>query len=171
MGRPVIQGETLEARFFDACTVRMAVLKEVELTLALAPEMEVEACEKACAVAEFMSMSADRVDEVRMAMIEACINAIEHSHATDGQLHIHIAVLGDQQPETLQVTVRDSGIGFDPEKLVQPRIEEKINSDSKRGWGLRIIEGLMDSVRVETSAGGTAVIMSKALHDPAAASA
>lgn len=146
----------------------MAVLKEVELTLALAPEMEVEACEKACAVAEFMSMSADRVDEVRMAMIEACINAIEHSHASDGQLQIHIAVLGEGKPETLQVTVRDSGVGFDPEKLVQPRIEDKINSDSKRGWGLRIIEGLMDSVEVRTGEDGTAVIMSKALHGSAA---
>ena len=75
----------------------------------------------------------------------------------------------DDKPETLQVTVRDSGVGFDPEKVVQPRIEDKINSDSKRGWGLRIIEGLMDSVEVETGVEGTAVIMSKALHDPAAA--
>ncbi|REJ82613.1 MAG: ATP-binding protein [Acidobacteria bacterium] len=148
----------------------MAVLKEVELTLNLAPEMEVEACEKACAVAEFMAMSPDRVDEVRMAVIEACINAIEHSSAEDGHLHIHIAVVGDGKPEALQVTVRDQGVGFDPEKLVQPKIEEKLKAQRKRGWGLKIIEGLMDQVRIETGADGTAVIMCKKLVEPRSAS-
>jgi anti-sigma regulatory factor (Ser/Thr protein kinase) len=130
--------------------------------------MELVACEKACAVAELIDMSPDRVDEVRMAVVEAVINAIEHSGAEDDRLQVRIAVLGeDGEPQTLRITVQDHGVGFDPEKLVEPRIEEKITASSKRGWGLQIIEGLMDSVRVESSARGTAVIMSKALQDRA----
>jgi serine/threonine-protein kinase RsbW len=145
-----------------------AVLKEILLTLKLAPDMELVACEKACAVAELIDMSPDRVDEVRMAVVEAVINAIEHSGAEDDRLQVRIAVLGeDGEPQTLRITVQDHGVGFDPEKLVEPRIEEKITASSKRGWGLQIIEGLMDSVRVESSARGTAVIMSKALQDRA----
>jgi len=145
-----------------------AVLKEIHLTLRLAPEMELIACEKACAVAELVEMSPDRVDEVRMAVVEAVINAIEHSGAEDDRLHVRIAVLGEgEEPQTLRIIVQDHGVGFDPEKLVEPRIEEKITASSKRGWGLQIIEGLMDSVRVESSPHGTAVIMSKALQDRA----
>lgn len=137
------------------------VLKQVALTLDLAPDMEIEACEKACAVAELMGMSTDRVAEVRMAMIEACINAIEHSGAKDAKLYVDIAVLGSAQPKDLRITVSDRGVGFDRKKLVEPKIEQKLKSSSKRGWGLKIIEGLMDHVDVASSGEGTSVIMTK----------
>lgn len=139
----------------------MAVLKEVNLTLRLAPDMELEAGARACAIAEAMKMSADKIDEVRMAVVEACINAIEHSSAEDGSLHLTFTVLGQEEPETLRITVRDFGVGFDPENLVQPKIEEKLKAVNKRGWGLKIIEGLMDEVDVVSGSRGTSVIMSK----------
>ena len=138
------------------------VLKQVEVTLGLAPEMELEACERACAVAEFMEMSPETVDEIRMAVVEAVINAIEHSGSSDGKIHMDIVVLGDEEPRTLQITVRDHGVGFDPSKLVKPDIKDKISSDNKRGWGFEIIEGLMDSVVVHSNPDGTSVVMSKA---------
>ena len=138
-------------------------LREVTLVLPMAPDMELVASQAASALAAFVGMSSDRVDEVRMAVVEACINAIEHSDASDGLLYLHIAVLGHDRPETLQITVRDHGVGFDREKLVQPKIEEKIGASSKRGWGLKIIEGLMDHVAVHSGEAGTSVVMSKAL--------
>jgi len=140
----------------------MAVLKEVNLTLRLAPDMELEASGRACAIAEAMKMSPDKIDEVRMAVVEACINAIEHSAAGDGSLHLTFTVLGQKEPEILRITVRDFGVGFDPENLVQPNIEEKLKAVNKRGWGLKIIEGLMDEVDVVSGSRGTSVIMSKA---------
>ena len=140
-----------------------SILKEVGLTLDLAPDMEIEACEKACAVAELMGMSTDRIDEVKMAMIEACINAIEHSGAADSKLYVDIAVLGTREPQELRITVSDRGVGFDRKKLVEPKIEQKLKSSSKRGWGLQIIEGLMDKVTVASTAAGTSVIMTKTI--------
>ena len=137
------------------------VLKEVTLTLDLVPDMEIEACDKACAIAELFGMGADRVDEVRMAIIEACINAIEHSGATDAKLLVDIAVLGSDSPNELRITVTDHGVGFDREKLVEPKIEEKLGANRKRGWGLQIIEGLMDDVSVLSSGSGTSVVMTK----------
>jgi serine/threonine-protein kinase RsbW len=139
----------------------MAVLKEVKLTLRLAPDMELEASGKACAIAQAMKMSQDKIDEVRMAVVEACINAIEHSAAVDQTLHLTFTVLGQREPEVLRITVRDFGIGFDRENLVQPNIEEKLKAESKRGWGLKIIEGLMDEVDVVSGSRGTSVVMSK----------
>ncbi len=144
-----------------------AVLQEVQLTLQLSsPDVELEAAERVTAVAGSIGMSADKIDEIRMAVVEACINAVEHSASNDGQLYLGIAVLGGPEKaasdgDSLRVTISDHGVGFDPEKLVQPEIGKKLKSANKRGWGLKIIEGLMDGVDVRSGSQGTSVVMSK----------
>jgi serine/threonine-protein kinase RsbW len=140
---------------------RGAVLREVTLTLPMLPDMEIAASKTATALAEFMEMSSDKIDEVRMAVVEACINSFEHSQADDRKVEIQFAVLGNEEPERLQITIRDSGVGFTPENLVKPTIEDKLKAASKRGWGLTIIKGLMDEVDIHSGPGGTTVVMSK----------
>ncbi|HEY2739334.1 MAG TPA: ATP-binding protein [Thermoanaerobaculia bacterium] len=136
-------------------------MREVTLALPMVPEMEIEASKTATAIAEFMRMSPDRIDEVRMAVVEACINALEHSRAADREVYVTFEVLGDKDPETLRITVRDTGVGFSPEDLSEPMIEDKLKSQRKRGWGLKIIRGLMDDVEIRSNPGGTTVVMSK----------
>ena len=103
----------------------------------MGPEMEIAASRAATAVAESMRMSADKIDEVRMAVVEACINAIEHSRSSDQTVYLSFLVFGDREPERLEVVVRDTGVGFAPDGLEEPRIEEKLTSERKRGWGLQ----------------------------------
>jgi serine/threonine-protein kinase RsbW len=138
-----------------------AVMREVTLALPMVPEMEIEASKTATAIAEFIGMSPDRIDEVRMAVVEACINALEHSRAADREVFVTFEVLGDKDPEKLRITVRDSGVGFSPEELTEPTIEEKLKSQRKRGWGLKIIRGLMDEVEIHSGSEGTTIVMSK----------
>ncbi|HEX4952016.1 MAG TPA: ATP-binding protein [Thermoanaerobaculia bacterium] len=133
------------------------------MILPIAADMEITATRAATSVAESMSMSPDKIDEVRMAVVEACINAFEHSKAADGKVHLTFAVLGDEEPRTLQITVRDSGLGFDPTKVETPTLERKLHDRRKRGWGLKIIEGLMDEVTIRSGGDGTTVVMSKAI--------
>jgi len=142
----------------------VAILREVKLTLPLAPDMEIAASKTATALAELMSMSPDRIDEVRMAVVEACINAIEHSHAADSKVHLTFEVLGDSSavPRLLRITVSDSGVGFSPQGVEEPNIEQKLNAKRKRGWGLKIIRGLMDDVEIDSGAAGTSIVMTKA---------
>lgn len=136
-----------------------AVLREVTLTLPMLPDMEVAASKTATAMAEYMQMTPDRIDEVRMAVIEACINAFEHSHAPDRKVYMTFEVLGGGEPELLRISVRDTGIGFEPAEGRRPGGGI---TKSKRGWGLKIIQGLMDSVEIDSNAGGgTTVVMSK----------
>lgn len=138
-------------------------MREVKLTLPMAPDMEIEASETATSMAEAMAMSADKVDEVRMAVVEACINAIEHSRSKDRQVHLTFEVLGSGEPHRLRITVRDHGIGFDPESIEEPTIEDKLKAERKRGWGLKIIHGLMDDVRIRSNDRGTTLVMSKSV--------
>lgn len=138
-----------------------AILREVTLTLPMAPDMEIAASKTATALAEYMSMSPDRIDEVRMAVVEACINAFEHSQARDRKVYLTFEVLGSRDPEQLRITVRDEGIGFSPDDLEEPSIEEKLKAVRKRGWGLKIIRGLMDEVDIHSGANGTTLVMTK----------
>ena len=136
-------------------------LREVTLTLPMLPDMEIAASKTATAMAEFMQMSADRVDEVRMAVVEACINSFEHSQATDHKVYITYTILGEEEPEKLQISIRDTGVGFRPEDVAEPRIEEKLRASRKRGWGLKIIKGLMDEVDIHSHEDGTTIVMCK----------
>ena len=126
--------------------------------------MEIAASKTATAMAELMRMSADRIDEVRMAVVEACINAIEHSHAADRKVHLTFEVVGDRStgPRLLRITVSDAGVGFAPQGVEEPKIEQKLNAKRKRGWGLKIIRGLMDDVEIDSGTNGTSIVMTKA---------
>jgi serine/threonine-protein kinase RsbW len=138
-----------------------AILREVSITIPMRPDVEIEAGQTAAALAESMHMSADKIDEVRMAVMEACINAFQHSHSPDHEVRITVAVLGKEEPQRLLVTVHDNGVGFNPDDVEEPTIEAKLKAESKRGWGLKIIRGLMDEVEIESGTEGTTVVMSK----------
>jgi len=136
-------------------------LREVTLVLPMAPDMELVASQAASALAGWVGMSADRIDEVRMAVVEACINAFEHSHSEERRVDITFRVFGDGSPDRLEIVVHDSGVGFKLADVEVPKIEEKLRGERKRGWGLRIIQGLMDEVQILSGDQGTTVTMSK----------
>ena len=134
----------------------------VRLTLPMIPNMELTASKTACAMGEQIGLSPDKIDEVQMAVVEACINAFEHSDSADREVRLKFQVLGtDDEPQGLQITIRDSGVGFSPDKIPQQRTEETPRVPRKRGHGLRIIDGLMDEVEIQSDSEGTTVIMRK----------
>lgn len=136
-------------------------MREVTLILPMAPDMEIVASQAASAMATFVGMSPDRVDEVRMAVVEACINAFEHSHASERKVEITFRLFGAAGPERLEIRVHDRGVGFQPDRVEEPNLAEKLKGERKRGWGLKIIQGLMDEVEILSGSQGTTVVMSK----------
>ena len=128
----------------------------VELTLPVLPDMELAATNTAEVVAKHMGLDEEKSAEISMALIEACINAFEHSQS-DKQIEIHFKIKED----LLEIQVTDKGKGFDESEIKIPKIEEKIKSDYKRGWGLQLIKELMDTVEFESSEEGTTVTMTK----------
>jgi len=130
---------------------------EVTLTIPMRPDMELKVTHIASSVAEAMRLDKDKIDEIKLALIEACLNAIEHSKSKDKKVHIKFKMTGDQ----LEIIIKDYGVGFDPSKIKEPKIEEKLKSLSKRGWGLKIMRSLMDSVVINSHKGGTKIVMTK----------
>ncbi len=137
-------------------------MQQVRLTLPMIPNMELTASKTACATGEQNGLSADKIDEVQMAVVEACINAFEHSAAADREVHVLLQVLGvGGEPRGLEITIQDSGVGFSPDKLVRRVTERTAKVPHKRGYGLKIIDGLMDAVDIHSDAEGTTVVMRK----------
>ena len=130
---------------------------KVELTIPIIHDMELAATKTAEVVAKHMGLDDEKSAEISMALIEATINAFEHSNSNTGNVEIHFVIQGD----TLLITVTDKGKGFDKSKVKIPKIEEILSSDFKRGWGLQLIQELMDTVKYESSEEGTTVTMTK----------
>ena len=129
----------------------------VELTLPVMEDMELAATKTAEVVAKHMGLNENQAAEISMALIEATINAFEHSESKSANVEIHFVIQGD----TLEIKVTDHGKGFDKSKVAIPNIEEKIASDYKRGWGLQLIQELMDTVEFASTEDGTTVTMTK----------
>ena len=129
----------------------------VELKLPILPNMELIATQTAEVIARHMNLTDDQSGEISMALIEACINAFEHSK-TDSNIFIHFLI----EEDSLVMKVIDQGVGFDKTKVEIPKIENKMGKDErKRGWGLQLIQELMDSVEFESNSDGTTVTMKK----------
>ncbi len=131
--------------------------RDVELVIPMIPEMELTATKTAEAVGEFMKLDADSIDEIKLAIIEACINAIEHSDSEDRKVSVTFEI-GD---EALTIQISDHGQGFDLSDARDKLQERRDAGTQTRGWGLQIMQELMDEVKVESGDDGTVITMVK----------
>ena len=80
----------------------------VELKLPIIPNMELIATQTAEVIARHMNLNDEQSGEISMALIEACINAFEHSKA-ENNVFINFLI----EDDSLVIKVIDQGIGFD----------------------------------------------------------
>lgn len=101
------------------------------------------------------------VDDIVLALTEACANVVAHAaadDARDGSGSYHVEIRFDRS--TCQIEVTDHGGGFDASDM---RVGMP-NGQAERGRGLAIIEALMDHVTFSSEPGrGTVVTFEKRL--------
>lgn len=101
----------------------------------------------------------DRLEDLRIAVSEACTNAVEAHQAVGMEQRVVLRCLID--PTNLEVRVEDSGSGFDPASVpTRPPVIDPAHPGPERGWGLLLIRALVDDVRFVPSDEGTAVHLS-----------
>lgn len=128
------------------------------------PGMEIEAGRAASAIAAKKHMSMEKVDDVSMAVVEAFLNALEHGHSKNDTIYLTVDVIGEPEHEMLRITVRDTGSGIPVNQVDTPRPQQTLTPLQKRGWGLKLIERLMDETQITSDSQGTTVTMSKMCH-------
>ena len=134
----------------------MADDPNVDLTIPMLPDMELTATTVAESLGVFMGLDVDKIEEVKIALIEGCINAFEHSKSDDGRIDISFQI----NERGLTVAINDGGQGFDLEEA-RRRIRDKREKGLPRGWGLTLIEELMDEFEIDSTDKGTLITMTK----------
>src|SRR6188768_2297621 len=88
--------------------------RQMELTLPMVPDIEIAAARAAGNLARELGMASESIDEMAHAMIEACINAREHSGSEDRRIYVRITgtSLGEDNSR-IDIWISDHGRGFD----------------------------------------------------------
>jgi serine/threonine-protein kinase RsbW len=96
----------------------------------------------AASVARLMGFPPERIEDLKTAVAEACINAIEHGNHLNEKRSV-VVVLSATADE-LEVKVVDNGTGIEkpPSK---PDIDRKVHGEEDpRGMGMFLIQALVD---------------------------
>jgi serine/threonine-protein kinase RsbW len=106
----------------------------------------------AAAVAKLMGFREARVEDLKTAVAEACINAIEHGNRLNEALSVGVVLNAGE--DSLEVKVIDDGKGMKglPHK---PDIDRKIHGEEDpRGMGMFLIQALVDEAEWVAGANG-----------------
>lgn len=104
----------------------------------------------------------ERGADLRLAVSEACTNAIQAQLARsgDGEEARSILVRCELEKDCLRLTVEDGGGGFDPTSLpVHPEVTDPARLEVEGGLGIPLIRLLSDKVEFRSTADGTSVVM------------
>lgn len=119
----------------------------IELAVPSRSGFERVAMDAAAAVAKLMGFSEDRIEDLKTAVEEACMNAIEHGNREDDEVKVLVELIADDSK--LQVDIHDRGSGLRG-AIQKPDIDAKMaRKQTSRGWGLFLIQKLMDEVEFD----------------------
>jgi len=135
---------------------------EFELVIPIEGEAELIAARTAEQIARAADFDTEAINQIKTALIEACINAAEHGESPDGKIYQRFAIDEDK----LIITVFNKGktFGWASQQLT-PSIAAQ-PAKGARGRGLQIIRALMDEVTFDRTDDGSRLVMVKYLKRP-----
>jgi len=111
----------------------------------------------AASVASKAGFDIEAIEDIKVAVSEACTNIVCHSGGCAGQDFVYDVSL-EVEATKLTIRVEDHGAGYNMEEYVAPVPGEVRDS----GLGLFIIRALMDEVDIQSEVGvGTSIRMTK----------
>jgi serine/threonine-protein kinase RsbW len=114
----------------------------VEVRLPSRLGFEKVAMSTAASVAKLMGFREDRVEDLKTAVAEACINAIEHGNRLNEKLSVGVVL--SAAADKLEVKVIDDGKGM-TKQPAKPDIDRKMHGEEgPRGMGMFLIQALVD---------------------------
>jgi serine/threonine-protein kinase RsbW len=122
----------------------MEAERVVELGIPSELGYEKMAMQLSAAVAHQMGFEPERIDDLKTAVSEACLNAIEHGNQLDADARVVIRL--QVEDDRLLVDVYDQGRGGPPPaEFPEPDINRKIaGQEETRRMGIYVIRQLVD---------------------------
>jgi serine/threonine-protein kinase RsbW len=118
--------------------------RAIELTIPSEQGYEKMAMHVAGDLAAMMQFPESRIEDLRTAVSEACINAMEHGNANDVSTKVYVLMTADD--EQLAIDVVDEGrSGPPPDVVTEPDLEAQLAGLAEPGgMGLFVIKALVD---------------------------
>jgi serine/threonine-protein kinase RsbW len=117
-------------------------VNSIELRLPSRLGFEKIAMSTASSVAKLMGFAPERIEDLKTAVAEACINAMEHGNKLDESLIVGVILSMDET--SLEVKVLDTGTG-PPSVVHTPNMDKKMHGEeASRGMGMFLIQALVD---------------------------
>ena len=160
------QLELLAARISDApvnSVVHTGEANEFLVVVPMGEDNELIAASTAEQIAKRLTFRPEAINQIKTAIVEACINASEHSFSPDRKIYQRFRVESDR----LVVTISSRGVVPTNLNGASGRSEPNEAAEERRGWGLKLIRTLMDEVEFERVDDGTSLRMTKYLRDTA----
>ncbi|HEY9404055.1 MAG TPA: ATP-binding protein [Pyrinomonadaceae bacterium] len=134
---------------------------EFEMVIPMGSDTELIAAHTVEQIARRLDFPAEAINQIKTALIEACINAAEHSLSPDRKIYQRFRLESDK----LVVTVSSRGIIVpSPTNAGANGNVAREENNGRRGWGLKLIRTLMDEVEFERVDDGTRLRMTKYLR-------
>lgn len=124
-----------------------------ELRLPSRLGFEKVAMSTAATVAELMGFSQDRIEDLKTAVAESCINAIEHGNHLDEELSVVVTLTMDSK--ALEVCVRDHGPRRAPGGARARYRPQDARRGERAGNGMFLIQALVDEVEYVSEQAGS----------------
>ena len=140
-------------------TEMIRVLDERTVAVSLPNKLGYERVAMDCSasLAKIAGLGKDRIEDLKTAVSEACLNAIEHGNK--GRTNARVIVTMDFKDDTFSVSVMDEGKGI-PEMPESPDIDKKIEElETPRGLGIYLMKQLTDQVEFNAEGDGHVVRM------------
>ena len=126
--------------------------KLADFSLPSVPGNEKTAMVKVATLVEPLNLSETLLERVKTAVAESTMNAMEHGNHYQADLAVQISVYRIE--EKLRVRIVDQGSGPELENPEYPDLEAKLEGlQSPRGWGLFLIQHMVDELQVSRGAG------------------
>ena len=130
---------------------------EFLMVVPMGEDNELIAANTAEQIAKRLTFRPEAINQIKTPIVEACINASEHSFSPDRKIYQRFRVESDR----LVVTISSRGIV--PANLNGASSGSE-TAEERRGWGLKLIKTLMDEVEFERVEDGTSLRMTKYLR-------
>ncbi len=133
---------------------------EFLVVVPMGEDNELIAASTAEQIARRLTFRPEAINQIKTAIVEACINASEHSFSPDRKIYQRFRVESDR----LVITISSRGIVPANLNGASSGSEAKEAAEERRGWGLKLIRTLMDEVEFERVDDGTSLRMTKYLR-------
>lgn len=130
-----------------------------DLVVPLAPRAELVVAQGLEQIGKNLHLAEETIGQLQMAVIEACINAIEHTRGGDRRLYATIRTL----PDRLEASIESRGSEFMQADAREPLAGLATGEGSPRGQGIKLMKRFTDEVRFERTSRGTRVVLVKRL--------